>query len=53
MVPVINMVDGETEPTEATEAARIAFELSPRFDRVLLTRTTVPDPVVRVVTRGS
>lgn len=52
MVPVVNMVDGETELAGATEAADIALELSSRFDRVVLTRMTAPDPLVRIVTRG-
>jgi probable selenium-dependent hydroxylase accessory protein YqeC len=52
VVPVVNMVDGETELAGATEAADIALELSSRFDRVVLTRMTAPDPLVRIVTRG-
>jgi probable selenium-dependent hydroxylase accessory protein YqeC len=53
VVPVINMVDGEAELRGATEAARTALELSSRFETVVLTRMTAPDPLVRIITRGA
>jgi probable selenium-dependent hydroxylase accessory protein YqeC len=51
VVPVINMVDDAERETAALEAARIALELTDRFDRVALTSNARSDRRVRVVTR--
>jgi probable selenium-dependent hydroxylase accessory protein YqeC len=51
VVPVINMVDDGRREVAALAAARMALELTDRFDRVVLTSGTRPDRLVRVVTR--
>ncbi len=51
VVPVINMVDNEGRRAGASEAARIALELTDRFDRVVLTSHRRDDPLVDVVSR--
>lgn len=52
VVPVINMVDDRRRERLAREAAEIALGLSPRFDRVVLTRLSRPEePLVAVVRR--
>ncbi len=52
VVPVINMVDDRRRERLAREAAEIALDLSPRFDRVVLVRLSRPEePLVAVVRR--
>jgi probable selenium-dependent hydroxylase accessory protein YqeC len=51
VIPVINMVDNARLETLATESARIALDLTDRFDRVLLTCLKRERPVVAVVSR--
>jgi len=51
VVPVINMVDDPERLALATEAARLALELTDRFDFVVLARLRDADPVVAVVGR--
>jgi len=54
VVPVINMVDDEQRHALAREAARIALDLEPALDRVVLTCLQGrDDPVVAVVSRRS
>lgn len=51
VVPVINMVDDAERRVLAVLAARTALALSDRFERVLLTSMTAPEPIVEVVER--
>jgi probable selenium-dependent hydroxylase accessory protein YqeC len=51
VVPLINMVDDDDRLTAASEAARIALDLSNRFDRVVLTSSTRKDRLVDVIRR--
>lgn len=51
VVPVINMVDNAERRAAAVEAARLALELSGRFDQVVLTSHRRDDPLVDVVSR--
>ena len=51
VVPLINMVDDDDRLTAAREAARIALDLSDRFDRVVLTSSTREDRLVDVIQR--
>lgn len=51
VVPVINMVDDDATRAQAYEAAERALQRTNRFERVLLTSLTAPDPVVAIVER--
>lgn len=51
VVPIINMVEDAPRLDAARQAARLALRLSDRFERVVLTSMTLPDPVVEVVRR--
>ncbi len=51
VVPVINMVDNDARRAAALEAARVALQLTDRFDRVVLTSHRRDDPLVDVVIR--
>jgi probable selenium-dependent hydroxylase accessory protein YqeC len=51
VVPIINMVDDADLAHVAERAARLALELTDRFDRVVLTSAGRPDPLVQVIHR--
>jgi probable selenium-dependent hydroxylase accessory protein YqeC len=52
VVPVINMVDDAGREAQAREAARVALDLTDRFDRVILVSLArEQDPLVAVVSR--
>jgi probable selenium-dependent hydroxylase accessory protein YqeC len=51
VVPIINMVDDADLAEAAERAARLALELTDRFDRVVLTSARRPDPLVQVIQR--
>ncbi len=51
VVPVINMVDDPEREALALEAARVALELTNRFDRVVLTSHRQTNRLVNVVSR--
>ncbi|KPK59780.1 MAG: hypothetical protein AMS21_09755 [Gemmatimonas sp. SG8_38_2] len=51
VVPVINMVDDDELEELAVEAARLALDLSDRFDRIVLTTSLQPGRLLRVLTR--
>jgi probable selenium-dependent hydroxylase accessory protein YqeC len=51
VVPIINMVDDAGLAAAAERAARLALELTDRFDRVVLTSAQRPDPLVQVIHR--
>lgn len=52
VIPVINMADDAGRRAGAHEAARIALQLSDRYDRVVIASMTAAAPIVEVVTRG-
>lgn len=49
VVPIVNMVDGESERAAAREIARLALDATDRFDRLVLASMTASDPIVDVV----
>lgn len=51
VLPIINMVDDIESEAAATEAAKIALDLTDRFDRVALTSSLRPNRLVKVVDR--
>lgn len=51
MVPVINMAETAAERAAALETARIALDLSDRYDRVVVAAVRNADPIIEVVTR--
>lgn len=51
VIPLINMVDDPECERLAEEAARMALELTARFDRVILASMRRPNPVVAVLSR--
>lgn len=51
-VPVINMAESAAERAAAHEAARIALDLSDRYDRVVVAAMRAAEPVVEVVERA-
>lgn len=51
MVPIINMADSERHRSAALQTARIALDLSDRYDRVVIASMRADDPIVAVVTR--
>jgi probable selenium-dependent hydroxylase accessory protein YqeC len=51
VVPIINMVDDATLAAAAEQAAKLALDLTDRFDRVVLTSARRPDPLVQVIQR--
>ncbi len=51
IVPVINMVDDADLASAAERVARLALDLTDRFDRVALTSMTADEAIVRVVRR--
>jgi probable selenium-dependent hydroxylase accessory protein YqeC len=51
VVPVINMADGAGERAGALEAARIALDLSDRYERVVVATMHAEQPIVEVVGR--
>jgi hypothetical protein len=53
VVPVINMADGAGEGAAALEAARIALDLSDRYERVVVATMRAEDPIVEVVGRSA
>lgn len=52
VVPVINMADTDRHRGVALETARIALELSDRYDRVVVAAMRADEPIVDVVTRS-
>ncbi len=52
VVPVINMADSARHRAAALETARIALDLSDRYDRVVVAAMRADDPIVEVVTRA-
>lgn len=50
-VPIINMADSETERANAIAAARIALDLSDRYDRVVVASMRAARPIVEVLER--
>ena len=51
VVPLINMVDGPEQETQARDAAEEALDLSPCFDRVVLSSMRRPRPLVAIIER--
>ncbi|MBI4514003.1 MAG: putative selenium-dependent hydroxylase accessory protein YqeC [Gemmatimonadetes bacterium] len=51
VVPLINMVDDDAARASAMRTAERALERTNRFERVLLTSLTAPEPVVAIVER--
>lgn len=51
VVPVINMAESAAERAAARKAARIALDLSDRYDRVVVAAMRAADPIVEVVER--
>ena len=50
VVPVINMVDDDDLEHRAVHAARLALDLTDRFDHIVLTSARQPNRLVRVLT---
>ncbi|MGH8117452.1 MAG: selenium cofactor biosynthesis protein YqeC [Rhodanobacteraceae bacterium] len=50
-VPVINMAESAVERAAAHDAARIALDLSDRYDRVVVAAMRTAEPIVEVVAR--
>lgn len=53
MIPVINMADNPRHKANAVEAARIALDLSDRYDRVVVAAMREADPIVEVVVQSA
>lgn len=51
VVPIINMAESAAERAAAHEAARIALDLSDRYDRVVVAAMRSEPPIVKVVER--
>jgi len=52
VVPVLNMAESPQERAGAWQAARIALELSDRYDRVVIAAMRAEQPIVEVVERA-
>ncbi|MGH8277946.1 MAG: selenium cofactor biosynthesis protein YqeC [Gammaproteobacteria bacterium] len=52
VIPIINMADNAHYRALAVEAARVALELSDRYDRVVVAAMRNENPIVEVVTRA-
>lgn len=52
VVPVINMADSARYRAAAIEAARVALQLSDRYERVVVAAMRAENPIVEVVTRS-
>lgn len=52
VVPVINMADNARHRAAAVETARIALDMSDRFDRVVVAAMRADEPIVEIVTRA-